>query len=1386
MSGPSFVRGVKCAKRRFRSGTMEDTTANPLTPRLEKVIDEFKRSGLSSIIGADSAWRGFMLQALYVSARITGDTESAAYMLETVEDLAVVRDAGTEKERIELIQIKSKQGDPLALSHLKPKKLETMIEKDGSLRDDSFFGHVWLLWSKGFDVSAKVVAFGDVGKELLNVSENLKENNSLRKKLVEGHGYDDAFCEWLSNNLTVERVEETILVETLESSLREHAETRAAIELAEKYLMAYMYDCCRSREVITPEVWRGKLRGIGVQAASAQGYLGNYGRTIVPLSEYLSETMAEDLAKLRGSYRAGVSAIPQHITMGLDIARPKWQEAISEALAESSVAVVRAASGQGKSTTCYRWLVDCGNVGNVYLLTGITRDNYAGIASALRGLAKGGGSCIGYVEADSNEGWVALCEEVNRLNMPGLRLLVSVREDDAARAGYSASKAGAKDVFLRFDKGEARELYDLSGTTQFPSFEAAWRCFGEGPLMEFTYSLDHRTGLRSRLEQQVGQMRQNGEDGWLEFLYLACRAGEYGLASSIADLIEASGCRNPQRMLAVMEDELLLRSDSERGVVVPLHPHRSKLLARIISPTLYEDEESLTLEACRCAHGDFGPILVEYLYEHDMSERGMAALVSLAGRSWASSAYALRAMVWKDARAFFQSSENLLSEISNLGLPVTLGAMLAGGATERPEPESWGYLLKLIGEEDKREGFGKLVEALAGRTTGFVWTNRFLNGVAASLPPVSMCAAQPHDAGFVLAYIGERGFAGTIHDAAAARLASLGFGDVSLEGALDLAVGISCTGISVGEGNVAFLRARICRRDHIVWLNEDELVERSCLESDGKPYGEIPAKCLGEGGLVRQLSAIVVPNFEEPDADVESIVTMEGQDMSPNGVVMRAVCDLRRLYPDRGRYCVRYAGIKALVGGLEIPDCEKHIPEKNLRLNWLKLINRYYLAMCSLIDGPSNDWADLRQSIKAAVSDSVNALRLASELMNAVASRCGSIHKKQKAFGIAASKAKEELDSLNVDLPTCARDPYGFGSGQLGAFASMSDGDFRRLESGNPAYGVQKGSAAILPATKKLVFQLQIHFNRINEMISYAAGMAGRPDQSAVYVISEACALISGSERELAAMFSQDTRLFSKGQKEALLQHAAYWNHIWSHGPTGSGRVLLLQKARTGSLSNISSKLVALLGREPGVVSVALSGDKLSVEYATDSQDCFPVFFARCFGEALGFDPHKEERLFELCMLRDSSRLRVEVFFTHEGERLLKREYKLIQLVDNLNNPERVDAFGQTKLQFDESNPQSEIEAAIVAKTSINTCERLMEAASEIRTAFADSGQGSQQVVVEEWSNWCRATLALAERLCDQIEGALRLMHRQDELMDEVNELRISVCEALRCSWETN
>lgn len=1319
-----------------------------LSKKLDAALKVFQSTGFGSIIGSENAWRGFSLQALYVCDRIASCSEATVFLPETVEDLLVVHNGGTNQEQIELVQIKSLKKVALHLSTLNPKSRS----KDLST-DDSFFGHVYSFWKQGFDVSAHIVVFGNIGREMQDIDAGFSPNGCLRQKMVEQHEYPEDYCDWLKKHLSVEQADEPSLESLLAKSLDQHVETKAAISLARDYVMSYMYSCCRHRTAITKESWKTKLADFGLQASSARGYLENYGHTIVPLSEYFANS-DHNSQELETTYRAGANAIPEHIALGLDIERPKWQSEISNAFESSNVVVVRAPSGQGKSTACYRWLIDRDTVSNTFLLSGISSDNAPGIAAALRGLATQGDDVYAYVEAGPSSGWVELCAEICRLNRSNLKLLVSVREDDASRAGYDPSKIGSADIFLRFNRQEASELYTRYETSQFPSFESAWNTFGgEGPLLEFIYSLNHKTTLRQKLEGQVRHLRMQGDDACLTFLYLASVAGEYGLPSSVAKLKEASGSNNVQQTLEILENEMLLRSDSAHNLVFPLHPYRSKLLAEIISPMLFQNEEELALSTAECAYGDFAPILIPYLSEHSFSDDGLDALVRISETSWSSAAQAIKAMVWKDARRFYLSTADLRQQMKSRGVPITLLSVLAGNITESRQQKNLQTIVDLFHDEASREFIYSVIAELSSRVADYRETDRLLSKLARSLPPVRLIPSQASDAGFVLAYIGEQGFSNLVSNNKASSLAHIdGLETLAVDSVLDLLVGYGSIGIDIGEKERDQALLRTCRRDCIVWLDPSETISRETFEDSGELYKELPCECIHADGTVRQLSAIVAPRLLNDDA-VDGNPSNSSVNLPPNDFVMRAICDLRRLFPNRGRYCVQYSGIRALANGLTIPDCEKYIPEKNLGLNWTKLINQYYIGMCSLEDDVAKDWKELEDSLTHAVSDSIGALNTCSHLIDTLlGGRQKAAERLQAQFQTEAVRAKEELDSINTDLPLCSRDAYAFTAGQASAFTGDTDAPSSEKET-SPAFGLRKGRDSILANTSNFFFNLQTHFNGINSMILYAIGQGNRPGNSSMISIANACCKIEACNSEYSKLFSGGY-LISEEQKEALLQHAAYWNYLWCSKQKKREKTLFLQRTRVKALREIPEHLAKRLGAEADVISASLSdGSRIKASYRAASGTPFSEVAIRSIHDVLKYNLDADEHLLEWCLLHNGAIEGIEVTFVTDNHALVKAHYQVSTIMAHMDDPSMIEALSQPAIAFDEDNITSLEEAFISFQAGLGTIQRIVGCINEVDQLVSACQPSSIDAAATTCKEWHESAAKMLNGVISHLNG---------------------------------
>ena len=108
-----------------------------ITDELRIALDNVHRLAFRSVRGAESAWRGYWLQALYIGARVSQrKNDGLIFLPETIKGLTVITGGGTYKECIELVQVKSCKSNAFHLSNLNPKAKDTDLEKD-----DSFFGH---------------------------------------------------------------------------------------------------------------------------------------------------------------------------------------------------------------------------------------------------------------------------------------------------------------------------------------------------------------------------------------------------------------------------------------------------------------------------------------------------------------------------------------------------------------------------------------------------------------------------------------------------------------------------------------------------------------------------------------------------------------------------------------------------------------------------------------------------------------------------------------------------------------------------------------------------------------------------------------------------------------------------------------------------------------------------------------------------------------------------------------------------------------------------------------------------------------------------------------------------------------------------------------------
>lgn len=890
-------------RKRRKKFNVKPTAAKPVA-RIQEQLKKYFESNIfsDSVRGASSAWEGFQRQTIYICSRIAEGVK-ANYLPETVEDLAVI----FPDESLELVQVKSISSD-FTLSVLKPNK------------EDSFFRHIIHFYKLGIRVIPKIVVFGKLGAEMANfVSGDVSSKNAIAKKLSNYFPDQADFVSYLLETLIVEECEEDALKDCIYRNLGDFFEASVAPDMVFRELTTKVEECSRSRGSIDGDWLISASRQIAQKAAALRGCANQYGITIQPLSNIASESLgSEDQL----NYRLGVSARLSHIINGFDVARPRLFMAIEQAFTRSRIVLVRGASGQGKSTACYRYLYDKGLFWSFSISSAMDEKDANEIAACLRGLSEETHEPVyAYIDGATGRGWSSLANEINK-SVPNVRLLVSIREEDLNESPATEWNFSCSYVYAKLDKDEAREIFEYFKTeTAFPSFEESWKSFGgEGPLMEYIFSITQGVSLKRMLRSQVATIAAHADDKELTCLYIASVLGSEGVPTSVRALKATVQCSGLYRFLLSIRDEHLIRI-LDNGLLLPLHPYRSMVLANeletIIATPL--DIELFSYIVC-CGEGPIGRVLASHFGVISLNQRD-ADVIAGSISSWTAASEVLKYALWADTHMVFEKSEELRLRSRKEEISTSFAFMMGGGLVPREKKIDRAVFLSIVKDPSRRN----VLETLF---TDFSKLRFIPNLVAKML--AAMSGIQLSDpftdeeyrcAGFVY---GISGLFSSIDE----NVSELNTPDqfvfnetCTLDALLDYSLGLQLAGCSLPSELSAALQHRINSELQIIWSK----VENNTLR-------------LFQVGLIGE-------------SDV-------------NDSLVSALAAYRELYPSLESYSGRMLGTDLfLPGGLESPDANKSIPAENLPFNWQNIPNFLYRAMCDYDDAPET-WTCLRTNLE--------------------------------------------------------------------------------------------------------------------------------------------------------------------------------------------------------------------------------------------------------------------------------------------------------------------------------------------------------------------------------------------------------------------------------------
>lgn len=605
--------------------------------------------------GAQAAWKGFSSQTYYIASRLVSDEQGYEYYPEDLEDLVVKKDGVI----VEAVQVKNLSA-ALTLSSLALTKT--------SAGGEGFFNRMCSIHSQNASfANIRIVYFGTLGIELQQVEDNNEDTKRrLSNRLKDKHNLAEKDAVWLVNSLKFEKADLDELKKNIYSQISSYVPVMAAPDLAQELLIQYISELSNSKGYTTLELWQERIHIIGSRVAALNGFYKEYNKSLICLKELQMNSSPE---QLRDEFFQGVSAHPTHIRLGLDFKRQYWLQEIHKTLENTGVALVKGVSGQGKSTLCYRYLLETYPEGVVFCVRAIATEGQAqNLVLALDGLGKHNKNLIIYIDVQPGETlWVFLLQE---LQSRGLKIpvLISIRDEDYNVTPINGKAVKYDIIELAMSEAEAEQIYDTL-TMNHPhsshrTFEEAWQSFGgKGPLIEFVYLLTNNQTLTKRLQNQIDSLLREGiSDEWIELLLLVCYAGRLGCSVDFGEIKKVLVCTSMQAAVRRLKDEYLIRITDDNKLEA-LHPIRAEIVYDTLCNQTCILAKDIVFKVLTCVSSqNIRLVLMDYFSQYKYVLNEVQQLAKIYFADWVGYANVIKAMIWLDAKRYVENNLNIIKE----------------------------------------------------------------------------------------------------------------------------------------------------------------------------------------------------------------------------------------------------------------------------------------------------------------------------------------------------------------------------------------------------------------------------------------------------------------------------------------------------------------------------------------------------------------------------------------------------------------------------------------------------------------------------------------------------------------------------------------------------
>lgn len=636
--------------------------------------------------GAKAALKGYRLQAFYILDELLNeDNHHLIFQPEGMEDLAIYDG----EKLLECIQVKNRTAS-LTLSDFSPEK------------EDGFFNRVVKIVKVNPDVKIKVISYGDIGPEISNAWNNVKPHRlNVIKKLtsLDSKKFSTQQVNILFNKIDWEHVHEKDVVARVSEKLS-HSLTSGSPEHAFSLLIWWIYEASENKKKITYNELINKIHSIGKYFAEREAHHKEWYTALTPLVEKTELNQSE----LAQEFYQGVSSRFTHIQLGLDICRSEQLLQINELFKQHKIVIIHGASGQGKTSLAYRYLLDYVPETWRLQINYIVNQHHAKtIALAIADhLSIFKAPLYLYIDvAPRDIGWVTLIKSL--LDIKNIKIIITIRSEDLARQTIGLEELSLPALLqVNLYQEEAQYIYTQLLNKNlinkpYPTPKQAWVTFGSsGSLLEYIYFLTQTTSLKEKLSSQIKKLNEDVRQGKLSpkaiKLLLGCAiATSYESRVDIALIAKKLSFMEIQETFCFFENEYLLRKSNDKRYVEALHPIRSRIITELlIDPAFSPWIDSIEiLLPCLCEE-DIGSFLMYSFseYPETFDQIFSQLLNSLSLTSWQGIISVCNALIWYGIYQHIEQNEAVILEaeqfVGKKAVNFLLLEDVSGTVTENP------------------------------------------------------------------------------------------------------------------------------------------------------------------------------------------------------------------------------------------------------------------------------------------------------------------------------------------------------------------------------------------------------------------------------------------------------------------------------------------------------------------------------------------------------------------------------------------------------------------------------------------------------------------------------------------------------------------------------